>query len=234
VWLSVDRLAEKYPTLSPYNFVANNPLRYVDPNGDSLFIQLNNGTNLLYENGTLYDQDGNEYKGKLDKFGKAVFNDLNKINSGENGANGLRMLEKSENSFYIKEGSKNEFDEDSRAQSQLSRLSGYTHISGTGGTVMYNSTGRTGGPDVNGNTNRDPFVGLAHELGHALNANVGMSNFERFNSSLGKNNPFSGTVRDELDAMFFENLVRQDHGIPLRAAYGRNRNGSLFMPVRKK
>jgi RHS repeat-associated protein len=33
VWLSVDPLAEKYPSLSPYNFVENNPLLLVDPTG---------------------------------------------------------------------------------------------------------------------------------------------------------------------------------------------------------
>ncbi|MCC5916619.1 MAG: RHS repeat-associated core domain-containing protein [Cryomorphaceae bacterium] len=32
-WLSVDPLAEKYPTLTPYNYVANNPVVYFDPDG---------------------------------------------------------------------------------------------------------------------------------------------------------------------------------------------------------
>jgi RHS repeat-associated protein len=33
VWLRVDPLAHKYPSLSPYVFVANNPVMLVDPNG---------------------------------------------------------------------------------------------------------------------------------------------------------------------------------------------------------
>ncbi|GGH69916.1 RHS repeat-associated core domain-containing protein [Phaeocystidibacter marisrubri] len=37
-WLSVDRLADKYPHSSPYVFSGNNPVRYIDPNGDSLNI----------------------------------------------------------------------------------------------------------------------------------------------------------------------------------------------------
>jgi RHS repeat-associated protein len=32
-WLSVDPLASKYPSLSPYCFVANNPIIYIDPDG---------------------------------------------------------------------------------------------------------------------------------------------------------------------------------------------------------
>lgn len=33
VWLSVDPLAEKYPHLTPYNFLENNPVNMVDPTG---------------------------------------------------------------------------------------------------------------------------------------------------------------------------------------------------------
>ena len=35
LWLSIDPLAEKFPNQSPYNFVMNNPLRYIDPTGMS-------------------------------------------------------------------------------------------------------------------------------------------------------------------------------------------------------
>jgi len=33
IWLSVDPLASKYPSLSPYVYAANNPIKYIDPNG---------------------------------------------------------------------------------------------------------------------------------------------------------------------------------------------------------
>jgi RHS repeat-associated protein len=33
VWLSVDPMAEKYPSLSCYTFIANNPIKYRDPDG---------------------------------------------------------------------------------------------------------------------------------------------------------------------------------------------------------
>jgi hypothetical protein len=37
-FLSVDRLAHKYTDLSPYNYVANNPIMNIDPNGDSIAV----------------------------------------------------------------------------------------------------------------------------------------------------------------------------------------------------
>jgi RHS repeat-associated protein len=30
IWASVDPLAEKYPSYSPYNYCANNPVKYID------------------------------------------------------------------------------------------------------------------------------------------------------------------------------------------------------------
>jgi len=37
VWLSVDPLAGKFPSLSPYAFVANNPINLVDPDGRDIW-----------------------------------------------------------------------------------------------------------------------------------------------------------------------------------------------------
>ena len=33
IWLSVDPMSDKYPSLSPYSYCANNPIKLVDPNG---------------------------------------------------------------------------------------------------------------------------------------------------------------------------------------------------------
>ena len=36
VWLSVDPMASKYPSLSPYTYCANNPVKLVDPDGETI------------------------------------------------------------------------------------------------------------------------------------------------------------------------------------------------------
>ena len=36
IWLSVDPISDKYPSLSPYTYCANNPIKMVDPNGEEI------------------------------------------------------------------------------------------------------------------------------------------------------------------------------------------------------
>ena len=36
VWLSVDPMSDKYPSLSPFVYCANNPVKVVDPNGEEI------------------------------------------------------------------------------------------------------------------------------------------------------------------------------------------------------
>jgi RHS repeat-associated protein len=57
VWLGVDPLAEKYPSLSSYVFTGNNPIMLVDPDGrfivDPSFKKYKNLTSFLNTNGLL-------------------------------------------------------------------------------------------------------------------------------------------------------------------------------------
>ena len=36
IWNSTDPMADKYPSLTPYNYCANNPVKLIDPNGEEI------------------------------------------------------------------------------------------------------------------------------------------------------------------------------------------------------
>ena len=45
IWLSVDPMSDKYPSLSPYVYCADNPVKLVDPNGEEIrkYVDYNTG-----------------------------------------------------------------------------------------------------------------------------------------------------------------------------------------------
>ena len=40
IWYGVDPLAEKYPSLSPYVYAADNPVKYIDPDGRDFILAI--------------------------------------------------------------------------------------------------------------------------------------------------------------------------------------------------
>jgi RHS repeat-associated protein len=104
-----DRLTELYPSLNPYQYTANNPIRFVDINGDYIDIyDEENSLRLIYEDGktyfTKYDDDGNivkgdEYDGEGTDFTNAVVQNLNDVSSTKNGKKVISSLSESKNNF---------------------------------------------------------------------------------------------------------------------------------------
>ncbi len=83
IWLSVDPMAAKYPSLSPYVYCANNPVKLVDPNGEEV--------------GNYYDVCGN-YIGKDGIDDNEVYivtdgSDLNTIESRTNAGKTIQLSE---------------------------------------------------------------------------------------------------------------------------------------------
>ena len=65
IWLSVDPMSDKYPSMSPYTYCANNPVKLVDPNGETIYIDGDDET--MAEEGFKDMQKGTNltlYKGK--------------------------------------------------------------------------------------------------------------------------------------------------------------------------
>ena len=69
-WLSVDPMADKYPSLSPYAYCANNPVKLVDPDGrmiDEWNVNIQTGEYILV--GERGRNSGTDYYNIVDSYG---------------------------------------------------------------------------------------------------------------------------------------------------------------------
>jgi RHS repeat-associated protein len=196
-FLSVDRYAQKYLSLSPFSYAACNPVLFIDVNGDSIWISYGDGNRCYFMNGRAYNADGSEYAGD-DSFVKAVMGALNTLSEGEFGAQLVGGLASHSNNLTIQAGQK-------------------AHFSLVGKTALidFNPERNTGGLDVNGSTSVAPFVGLGHELGHAQDAWRGSLNTNLWYTAASG----APVLEAEKYSTHVENLIRAEHGLALRAYY---------------
>ena len=82
IWLSVDPMSDKYPSLSPYTYCANNPVRVVDPDGEEIVIFVNK-TKYTYNGKDFVDGNGNVATFSKNSFEYRVLSDLNKLNNSK-------------------------------------------------------------------------------------------------------------------------------------------------------
>jgi hypothetical protein len=186
----------------------------VDYHGDSLWVK-NHSNEYLYNNGSFY-LNGQIVKSK--GFLKSVGRALESIINTEEGASLIQELSSSNNSFTIVRG-----DDDQFSASDIIKAYGIERIvtfdsyveynglesvvGGSGGVITWNPNG-VSLPTTQGLT-KTPFADLAHEMFHALDANRGLLTSEK---TLGiKNNEWQAVYRD--------NTLRSQAGLPLRTHY---------------
>ncbi len=202
----MDRFAENYYPNTPFGYAANNPIKYIDVNGDSIAISTRGGNSAYYANGGVYNSDGTQYTGpgaKVKKDGtvklrgklKRTVNALNSIASGgPAGSDLISTLVNSDRTVTITPGSSNQ---------------------ALGLNVTFNPFDTDGGLDVTGSTQRDAFVGLAHELVHAKEFRDKQIDYRVWFTTPGGQN----VRRAEISASNYENRIRAENSIPLRAYY---------------
>ena len=214
-----DRFAEKYSFQTPYAYAANNPIRFIDVNGDSIAINVSEGNVAFYENGNLYNRDGTQYTGKgvkvkkdgsikLKGFLKSTVSALDNIRTGGSVGNNLVSTLQSDSDIFVIGKGKN---------------------SSVGRTVKFDPSSTQSGLDETGGRNRPAYIGLAHELAHALDWDDGS-----IDAGIWLTYSDGSTSRNaEKYASHVENQIRAENKIPLRAYYGIDEGkgiGRLIIP----
>ena len=171
--------------------------------------------------GRLYRQNGIQYTDKLKGFTKKVVSALDVLRKGTEGASMISELQSSSNNFVIKDGA-SEFkasnvtkayaqqiqnDPSGTAQKEALLNNGIDLSGGSGGTISWNSHGAVLATSKGDQVSKE--TDLAHEMFHALDANRGLLDSRSEN----------GIGRSEWQAVFRENILREQLGRPLRTHY---------------
>lgn len=207
-WWAVDPLAAKYPNMSPYIFGGDNPILNVDIDGREIWIthrveDKKTGKTLMqtvqYKNGELRNEDGSVYKGN-----NAYFNTV----KGQ--LNQLKKDNIEEVSLILKELETNDFKNDITNSGEIAKTKdnqsninpSIFNIFGDDTEIQFDAFS-SADPETDGKTNRNPRVGLIHELKHSYDINKG-----ELRSGTIKNQKLENIKLSEIDAIKVENKVR--------------------------
>ncbi|SFF60463.1 RHS repeat-associated core domain-containing protein [Thermoflexibacter ruber] len=230
-FFKVDRFAEKYYNFSPYQYAANNPIKYIDVNGDSIWIS-HNGQDYKYHKGQLYVFDRQTGQQKLfiaqrNSFLAGVLTTINQL--GGNTAKGRELFD-----FFH---SKNANGEDNyvRIEQQTNKNRG-NEGGGAGQAsdgVVSLKPSLTGSniPTTNGIQMSPLWLDLGHELAHVQDFILNGNGSFRTTWVANPSDPSKPFLEAEKYATHVENIMRAQAGLPLRTHYA-EQGGGGYEPTR--
>lgn len=149
-------------------------------------------------------------------------------------------LESSANSFTIVKGASNSFRPDNvlssfanipEVQAVMGNTAGSTRA---GGTINFNPSLGTGGFNIQGTRDRPAYIALGHELIHGRDANNGVLYPSQSHTSATDavyQSDQQGLLKVEWRAVYYENIMRGQAGVPLRTHYGVQATQNGFQPM---
>jgi RHS repeat-associated protein len=193
-WLSVDPMSDKYPSLSPYVYCANNPVKLIDPDGEEIWIEGKDGSKCQYKIGMKSDN----YNG----YAKETINALNKLSDSKTAGLTVKKLALNKTvSLNIEETNGNTI---SNIKGNVKKQ--YTALKQT---IEFNPY--QGIEDVNTKEILSPALALGHEIGHVETA---LEHPDAFWSGLSSkdNNAGWSNAEEFFNIIFFENNIADEWG----------------------
>jgi RHS repeat-associated protein len=210
-WLSLDPLMNKYPSLNPYNFVANMPTIAIDPDGNEIWIVTSrdnkgevNGM-VKYSNGKLYNENGSLYEGN-NLFASKIQNTINNLNKVDDKfvREVTKTIENSNLRHFI--------EEDPYGGDRVTSLN-YIK-SDNGEPVGSHIIVTLDNSKIENNLESNEEITLGHEFRHAFDYDQGLSDGGAFTIPSNKS-------KQEIRAVNFENRIRKYLKMDLRTSYGK-------------
>jgi RHS repeat-associated protein len=205
----VDKFADKYFALTPFHYAANNPILYIDVNGDSIVIDENG-----YTNRSVYIEGRPNYT-------QIVTSLLDQLRQTPEGEAWYNELNNSQHTFTIRyepgqfraipfaEGLTNE---EILNNSQTNGV-------GVGGIIQFDPHNDIYGATTYSDFNSNVEV-MAHEIfGHGIDFNRGIADYTETDYQNPQTNGNERISNNELNASHRENIIRARMGTPLRHSY---------------
>ena len=214
-YFNMDKFSEAYVDLNPYQYTANNPVKFIDVNGDYIYIWDNN-TRYRYENGEAQKQneDGKweTHQAEDGSYLAQVLGFLGDITGGDENSFGSRFLNLFENEDIDVFISQNKFEDRNKGKNI------------TVGNVIYTDFNQKGSIRTTGRTesiSQNYHTTLFHELGHGFANNVISASV--LNAVWIKDvqtiNGTQDVSKSEVFASMVENMLRAEQGLNLRTHY---------------
>lgn len=221
-FFNIDRLSEKYETLSPYNYTANNPIKFVDVDGEWIDIFDPGGEKYRYMTGggvQMYNEktkawDVVEDTSSLSFYVQEVICNLYELETS--GRTGAAII------GYFNNDNRQANFRGYRSETEAKSALGNVYIQN--GFVLPDILTVDGWSGVNGYINgklaTTMFVVLGHELAHIIDKYENPGNYGDIWVEKGFHTD-RNIYRTEIFASHIENQIRAQSGLPLREYYGR-------------